>query len=97
VAKGRDLIRTWIGGYEDETGKQIDKLIRDSQCRWSVAALSAEDAERIVACVNFCRNVPLESMKAGLGVFVQASLELNDCLITPEVAKAIKTLKDARV
>ncbi len=64
--EGRNLIRTWIAGNDDEPGPQIDKLIHESQCRWSAAAFSADDAQRICACVNALKGIPTEALEAGV-------------------------------
>ncbi len=76
---------------DDNTCHEIAEL---TGCQGMSHSERVANGKRIVACVNFCKNVPTESLNHGIGVFAQAKMELNDRFMNPRVAEAIKTLKE---
>lgn len=59
-ALNHSIISSYIAGQDCDEGKEVDRLIRDSQSRWAEAYVTAADARRIVACVNACAGIPTE-------------------------------------
>lgn len=54
-------------------GSEVCDSVVGCRCHDDPAAMSEDDKDRIVACVNFCRDIPTEWMQGKIAKTVQVS------------------------